>query len=195
MDDWNVSTITSIVSTAFAGIAVLVAYLMWRRDIRVRYEEDGRWKGKVDTILGGIDKRFSDLDERFANLEKQVSHLVHFLVGVFGRDVIKVESPIRLSDFGESISEDVSAHAWAERVSETVKTIVKDMDAYEIQVFCFEYVENNAEYSDEEQRTIRKIAYEQGVKAEDVRRVLAVELRDKLLEHVGLGTPEEPSEP
>ena len=147
--------------------------------LRTKYEKEGRWRGRVDTLLESFEKRIS-------NIEKQIADFRDIFVDVFGHRVSKSQSPIRLSDFGESISEEIAAQMWAARISSALKEKITGMDAYEIQVFCFDYVEKTNHYSDEEQRVIREIAYRRGIKVEAVRRVLAIELRDKLLEHAGL---------
>ena len=140
--------------------------------LRTKYEKEGRWRGRVDTLLENFEKRIS-------NIEKQIADFRDIFVDVFGRRVSKSQSPIRLSDFGESISEEIAAQMWADRMSSTLKEKITGMDAYEVQVFCFNYVEKTDQYSDEEQRVIREIAYRRGIKAEAVRRVLAIELQDK----------------
>ena len=62
--------------------------------------------------------------------------------------------------------------------------------AYEIQEFSFDYVENELTPSEDERKAMRRTAYEQGARMEQIRRVLAIELRDKLLERAGLEAPD-----
>ena len=186
MDVWNVIIgITSIAAALFAGFAVLIAYLMWRRGTQAQAKNEGIWEGGVRSSL----KTFGD---RLSDLEKQVAHLVRFLAGIFGHAVIRAESPLRLTEFRKSISEEIAARGWADKMSQILRDKVEHKNAYEIQLFCFDYVETNAEYSEEEQHAIHDSAYERGIEASDVRRVLAIELRDRLLEYVSLDAPEEP---
>ena len=156
--------ITSISAALFAGLAVLVTYLMWRSGTQAQAKKEGIWEGEVKSFLKTFDKRLSDL-------EKQVAHLVRFLAGVFGREVIRAESPLRLTDFGESISEEIAAREWVNKVSESLIDKIEGKDAYEIQVFCFEYAGDIDNYSDDEQREIRDSAHKRGIKASDIRRV------------------------
>ena len=197
--------ITSIAAAVFAGLSVLVAFFMWRSGTRAQTKEDGRWEGEVKSSLNTFDKKLNTFDKnlnafdknlnkfekRLSRVEDQIAGLYNYLLTIFGPKVIKSESPIVLSELGESISEEIAAQVWADKVSKTLVEEVKGKDSYEIQIFCFQYVEETAEYSDEEQRAIHDSAYKLGIKASDVRRVLAVELRDKLLEHVSLEAPEE----
>lgn len=183
MGDWNiVMGITSIAAALFAGLAVLVTYLMWRSGTQAQAKKEGIWEGEVKSFLKTFDKRLSDL-------EKQVAHLVRFLAGVFGREVIRAESPLRRTNFGESISEEIAAREWVNKVSESLIDKIEGKDAYEIQVFCFEYAGDIDNYSDDEQREIRDSAYKRGIKASDIRRVITIELQDELLKSAGLEAP------
>lgn len=181
MTNWAiVGLVIAAVSALFVGLSTLVTYRIWRNSTRAKDEEDGKWKGRVDTLLEKIEKDLFDLRQIvFARL---------------GIPLVISKSPLRLTEFGKSVSEEIGALSWIERVSNTLKEEVKGMDAYGIQDFCFEYVENTDQYNDEEQRAIRNSAYKRGIKAKDVRRVLAIELRDKLLENAGLEAPEESQE-
>ncbi|MCY3599851.1 MAG: hypothetical protein OXN85_07760 [Gemmatimonadetes bacterium] len=98
------------------------------------------------------------------------------------------QSPVRLTDLGKRISQELDASAWAGRLAVPLEKHLAGKDAYEIQVFCFDHVEQ-VEYSDEEQKTIRRSAYNHGIDTWEVRRVLAIELRDKLLAIAGLVAP------
>lgn len=99
------------------------------------------------------------------------------------------QSPIRLTDLGKAISKELDASAWANRIADTVQDRVKGKEAYDIQHFSFEYVDNDDKYTDKERSMIRRIAYENGVSEEQVRRVLGIELRDKLLAKMSMDTP------
>ena len=179
MDIWNVANITSIASAIFAGLAVLVAYLMWQSSARAKTKKDGLWEGEVKTSLKAIDHRLS-------LVEKQVSNFYKFLLSVFTPNTTSTQSPVQLN---ELVSEDINAKTWADKVSGTLKEKIKDKDAYEIQVFCFEYVESPDLFNAEEQRTIRDSAYNRGVNAFDVRRFFAIELRNSLLKEQRLEVP------
>ena len=55
--------------------------------------------------------------------------------------------------------------------------------------FCFRYVAIH-EHPDEQRRAIERAAYQHGLPAEQILRVLAIELRDRLLKLVGKEPPE-----
>ncbi len=99
------------------------------------------------------------------------------------------QSPLRLNDLGKAISQEVGGVEWARRVVNSLTDWIEGKDAYQIQEYCFEFVEGFA-YTDQELSRIRDSAYRNGLPTEQIRRVLAVELRDKLLEMAGLEAPD-----
>ncbi len=60
-----------------------------------------------------------------------------------------------------------------------MKDKVQGKEEYDIQHFSFKYIDDYP-YTDEEQSILRKVAYDRGVSEGQVRRVLGIELRDKL---------------
>ena len=102
-------------------------------------------------------------------------------------------SPLRLTDLGHAISTDVGGVAWAIRTAPDLEDQVEGMEAFEIQRFCFDHIAEADKFDDAMRRAILKSAYERGVREEQVLRVLAIELRDKLLALAGLEAPEQPS--
>ena len=98
-------------------------------------------------------------------------------------------SPLRLTDLGHAISKDVGGVAWAIRTAPDLEDQVDGMEAFEIQRFCFDHAADSDTFDDAMKRAIQKSVYERGVREEQVVRVLAIELRDKLLEITGQGAP------
>ena len=103
-------------------------------------------------------------------------------------------NPLRLTEIGKIISKEIAAPARVDRVSDTLLDQVKGKDAYEVQNFCLEYVESADRDSAAEQHAVHNAAGQLGLGAKDIRRVLAIELRDKLLREPGLEAPEGPNE-
>ena len=99
-------------------------------------------------------------------------------------------SPLRLTDYGRELLAGINGKGWAIRLASALEERVGGMEAYEIQDFCFAYVEDDLDPSEEEQAVMRRTAYEKAARMKQVRRVLAIELRDRLLELSGLETPE-----
>lgn len=103
--------------------------------------------------------------------------------------IIRATSPLRLTDFGETLAKELDTSTWVERLVPLVRDEVKDLPAYAIQEYCFNYTR---EYigSDEETARLKEVAYNNGVTEDDLRQVLALGLRDRLLSLAGLDAPE-----
>ena len=188
MDNWGIAgVVIAGVSALFAGLATLVTYRMWRSSSRTQSEEEGKWKGRVDTLLERIGMDLERIGTELAELRRIVFDRLDI-------PLVISQSPLRLTELGKTVSEEIASQAWVEKVADSLNEKVRGKDAYEIRAFCFKYVESIDQYSKEEQQVIRNTAYERGIKAKDLRQVLAIELRDKLLKNAGLEVPEESQE-
>ena len=136
-----------------------------------------KWRGAVDADRSTF-KKFMD----------EVRDDIKKILGRLPPAVVEGHSPLRLNDLGKIVSEEIDARAWADRIVPTVSNKLENHEAFEIQDFCFVYV-TQMEYSEQENRAIRKSAYENAISVEQVQRVLAIELRDKLLAIEGLEAP------
>ena len=90
------------------------------------------------------------------------------------------ESPSQLTDLGKKVSEEIQASDWAKETAPAVAFEVTGKHPYEVQEFCLEYVKKEDILSEEMQ--VKTSAFENGIQKEQVLRVLAVELRDNLLQ-------------
>lgn len=153
-----------------------------------RLDRVDRRLDRVDGRLDKVDERLDCVDRKIETNSTAINQLRQVVFTRLNIPSVTSESPLRLSELGKTLSEEIDAEAWVERIADQLKVSVAGKDAYEIQSFCFDYVENTDQYSDQERRTIHKVAYQRGIMAEEIRRVLAIELRDKLLEHTGLAS-------
>ena len=146
--------------------------------------------------VGGVNSNLKSLNTSVGNVKVTLSDFMKEVRGkldqIFERlpspPAIIEGSPLRLTKLGRNIAEELEADAWAARLADGLKEQVQGMDAYEIQDHCFEYVEKHA-YSDEERKRVRSVAYENGKPVDEIRRVLAIQLRDKLLALASLSPP------
>lgn len=67
----------------------------------------------------------------------------------------------------------------------SIKDRIDGREAFEIQRLYFDYTREQNSFDDAMKRSIQKCAYERGLREEQVFRVLAIELRDKLLDMAG----------
>ena len=87
---------------------------------------------------------------------------------------------IGITDFGQDISEQLDARSWARRTAAELRDKVEGKQDFEVQEFCFDYV--GTQLKPDQGRQVGRIAYEHGIDREQVLKVLAIELRDALLE-------------
>ena len=159
---------------------------MWRVDIRKKIEEDGTWKGSVNTDRAN----FKEFMREIRNDIKEINGKISQIFSRLPADVATSQSPIRLTDLGRDISKNVEATAWVNKVYDTVQGKVKGQEAYEVQQFSFKYADNDDHYTEEERIRIRKVAYDvNGISENEVRQVLGIELRDKLLSMMSIDAP------
>lgn len=179
--------------TLFVTFILGVFGLYWtlRKDIRKGYTEEGERREAIKSFMESTKDQLVNLNKRFLRLEERFSYFSNRVSAELGITLfLESKSPIVLTEPGEELAEEVSAQEWVDRVSGTLKEEVKDLDAYGIQDFCFEYVDKEEnQYSDEEQKVIRDSAFKRGISTYYIRQVLAIKLRDRLLEEAGLEAP------
>ena len=151
------------VAVAGAGLTVVIvickALYSW-----------GKWVQSVNEA-----KR--TLDGFVVEIRKDIKELLGQLAGTVARG-----SPLRLTDLGMTGSDGVEARRWAERIAKGLYPRVQGKQPYQVQEFCFDYVNEEYKPDPELDAKIGACAYDQGISRERVLEVLVVELRDKLLE-------------
>ena len=176
MPEWlPVATAITLVM-ALVGIGIWIGGVNADRKKTQGFEE---WKGKVDSER-----------KSFKEFMQEVRDDIKTILSRLPPAEATRTSPLRLTDFGRALSAGIAGPEWADRIADMVADQVVGMEAYEIQEFSFGYVENDLSPTEEERRAMRRTAYEQGARIEQVRRVLAIELRDKLLTRASLEPPD-----
>lgn len=140
---------------------------------------------KVSRWAGTIDANSSEITGFMKEIRADIKELLRRLAP----SPLAGRSPLRLSDLGESISVELDAKTWASRVARKTKTHIDGMQPYEIHEFAFAYIRDEFEPSGEQDAKIRSCAYERALSRDKVLEVLAVELRDSLLELAGAPIP------
>ena len=95
------------------------------------------------------------------------------------------KSPTRLTDLGEKVSETVNAKAIASQIVDMEREKLKGKAPFEIQDFCERYMINDFEPTSEQRLILGQCAFENGIPIESVHRVIAIVMRDILLEISG----------
>ena len=133
----------------------------------------GKWVGSVD----------SDRQD-FREFIKEVRDDIKEILGRLPPTSVAGGSPLQLTNLGENISKTLGAREWAEKIAVKLSERVEGKQPYEIQNICFDYVKEEFNPTDKQEAKIGMCAYENAVDRDQVLNVLAVELRDVLLQDI-----------
>ena len=130
----------------------------------------GNWYGEVNSDWKGFDQFMEEIRIDIKNILDRLPLLP-----------TTNASPIRLSEHGERISKDIDAKAWAEEETQKLIGQSKGMTPYQVQELSFDHAKA-FEPDDALLVKMQQSSFETGIDLEGVRRVLGVELRDRLLQ-------------
>lgn len=135
----------------------------------------GKWVGGMEefrkSVGSSIDEIKADIDRIKADIKEIFKRLPP--VPITG------ESPVRLTDFGEKISDRLEAKDWAQQLAPSLSSQIQGKAEFEIYEFCGNYLQENL--SEAWERKIAAGAYEFATDKNAVLAVMKVELRDALL--------------
>ena len=169
-------------------IIVLVPFIFWQIPV---------WKTRIESKVENVelrqdklDERYDKSDEKYLKLQEKIDDLYKLLLGAIGPQFLKSGSPLRLTDHGNKISERIAAARIANNCAVKIIDKTVNLNAYEIQEFCFEFckgklLEELEKDNFEQYEIIQTVAFEEGVEIEKITRVIAIELRDKILSMKG----------
>ena len=95
---------------------------------------------------------------------------------------VKEGSPLTLTDFGQKMSENMDARAWAEELAPTLQAELVGKRAFEVDAFSRRYVYEQMR----EDARVAKCMYEMAVEPDNALNVLHVVLRDRLIAALGI---------
>jgi len=185
-------TTTIWIFAAQTIISILVAVgAAWafaaRMDQRVKHLEDGN-----------IRDRLTSMEERINSIKESLSTLngnIALLLSRNGR-LVKSNSPVSLTEKGESIADQIAAQA---RVNANWETIRRELNTnlaasnpYDIQQYCLEKIAATPErfFSVPDLDAMKTIAYKNGDAFFEYCQVLGVIVRDRYLKEKGINTGE-----
>ena len=180
MGDWRTSPVVWIGAITAFVIAGRVVFLI------------GQWKGKVDEAQSAfkrtLDAFMVEIRSELREIRSELRKVHDRIDEIFGRlPAVEIggEGPLRLTGLGLRISERLGAGALADELVPSLRARVAGMSPCEVQELCFEYTAEEYQPAANLEDRIRTCAYENGVKRHQVLRVLAIELRDRLLAETG----------
>ena len=137
----------------------------------------GNWYGEVNSDRKRYDQVIEDIRRELGEIRKDIKDIFRRLPP----EPTTSTSPIRLSDIGEQISNDIDAKAWAEEMAQNLIGEAKGMTPYRVQELSFDHA-SSFEPDNALLDRMQQSSFETGIDLEGVRRVLGVELRDRLLQ-------------
>ncbi|MYC62948.1 MAG: hypothetical protein F4X16_08975 [Caldilineaceae bacterium SB0661_bin_34] len=99
----------------------------------------GRWVGGVNEHRNTVKDILAEMREDIKNILKRIPP-----------STVASESPLRLTDFGQDISEQLDAGTWAQRTAAELRDEVEGKQDFEVQDFCFTYVGEQSKPDDEQ---------------------------------------------
>ncbi len=130
-----------------------------------------------------VEEKIEKINDKFEKMNDKLEKIFHFLPN---EPLEKRTSPISLTDYGKKLSREISASEISDMELTNVAGQVKDLNAYQIQEYCFEFAKNELLKKLKEKHLdfydkIHEVAFHEGIEVEKLTRVIALELRDKIL--------------
>ena len=163
----------------------------------------GQWMGERQAFEKRAKEQFVEIHEAIDEMRRAIDEMRRAIDGIrkdvetlFERlppppNLIRDESPLKLARVGKEVAEEIQSRAWAEA---TAKAVIDQLDAstpYEVQEFAYAYVEGEEfNLAEDLVKAMKASAYEHGIRHwRNLKDVLAIELRDALLEALGMEPP------
>ena len=148
-------------------------------------KKEGEWKGRMDAFKKNTTKRLKGIDKKIGGVGTTVRDIESSLQRL---GILRAKSPLTLNELAERAWRDLDAEDWLRKHAEAVSDEVEGMDEYDVQEFCFDHMAA-LEFDPEQQESAKRAAYHNGLTEFQVRQVMAVKLRDQLLDLAGLHRP------
>lgn len=139
----------------------------------------GKWVGGMNSFKKSMDAFSKRVDSAISEMRDDIKKILERLPP--SPPVASMGSPLRLTEFGQSISETIEAGVWAQKTAEDTVHRVKGKRPYEIQEFCQTFVKEEFQPSEDLLQKMQDCAYDNATSLDQVKEVLALELRDALL--------------
>ncbi len=180
-DSGTLSIILEIIGSPLAWVIVGGAILLWRVS---------KWHSGIEHRIEKTETRLSGLETLTTGLSNKLDRIGEDIKEIFkrlpGEPLERVTSPISLTDHGKNLSQKINAPKIAEMQIDKAVHAVKGFNAYQIQEYCFslsreELLQELKENHIDLYNKIHEVAYDEGIDVEKLTRVIALELRDKVL--------------
>ena len=184
MDETNPTSFVDWITRIVPSVVIII--LFWITANRNRAsdaKEQGRWESTVDQNQKNFDK-FKDkisedlrkLREEFVTFRSRVSEALRMRDPLLGE-----KSPLTLTKLGKKVAKVIKAEEEAEKYLDELRARAGSKEPYDVQETCLEYFENEYKPSESAHKLIRTCAFNNGLSEIQVRRVIGIIARDKLL--------------
>lgn len=138
----------------------------------------GKWYGAVNSDRKSFKEFMSEIREDIEGIRTKIEDVLRRLPPP---PLITGKSPLSLTEFGEEIAGELDAENWANDLAYDIWEDVQEMKDYEVHEYCFDRVRSD-DFTGDMRDTIKEVAYENGINTDGVYDVLAIVLRDTILE-------------
>lgn len=152
----------------------------------------GKWIQKRHSFEEVTGKAIDRIDTSVEKINENISNIkTNVAVLAAGKSVDISQSPTYLNDLGKSISEEIKGKEWAKSIANRHIKEFENVQPYDVQGFAFRYVQKEFKPSEEMLARMKNSAWENGIPIDLILRVLSLELRDAMLDLLGMEAPEE----
>lgn len=161
MDEWIKSPV--IIPAVIAFVTLLVT--------------GGIWIGRVNSDRENFKEFMKEVRDDIGKIRDDIGEIFRKLPS----SPVDSLSPLQLNDLGDQIADHMDAKAWATALSEKILEQIEGMEDYEIDEYSKDYV---SRLDEAWQRKISSSAYKFGLERNSIELVLAVVLRNVLLQRL-----------
>ncbi|MCY4186216.1 MAG: hypothetical protein OXC82_11790 [Rhodobacteraceae bacterium] len=147
----------------------------------------GIWIGNVNSDRNSFKEFMREIREDIKKLGKRLAKLSDDITVIkTQKSVLKTGSLISLTEFGKKISEEIGAKDFAQKEAKEFFRLdaIQSKNVYDIQRFSLEYIHIDFEPNEEYLSKMKEVSYKNGIPLGETKDVLAIELRDALLQMI-----------
>jgi len=145
-----------------------------------------KWIIHVNAHTDSAEEIKGKIDDLQTTLERKIDRVMNIAVLAFVRSrnepVVETKSPPRLAKFGKEISSELKLESVAQGLARELAQQIIDKEDYEIHEFSANFARGEYIPSSQDDENFKKYSFSKGVPREIILEVLAIELRDKLLQ-------------
>lgn len=142
------------------------------------------WGGNANSRLKNLDTRTDGIMRVIEAIQKSIGDIHRDIGELFGRipsATVGERSPLGLTELGLEISAELFVREWTDTVVAELAEKLQDKEEFEVHRFCIDYVDEMINSEPAWDRKVEKSAYNHGLSRDKVSIVIAIELRDALL--------------